>query len=61
VDKAYGDERYSSAGLVSTSYRYTGQPLEPSLNLYLMGARWYDPYLNRVRPVRSKPPETGGG
>jgi len=45
--KAYGDERYSSAGLVSTTYRYTGQPLEPSLNLYLMGARWYDPSLAR--------------
>jgi len=44
--KAWGETRYSS-GTTPTSYRFTGQRLEPSLGLYLMGARWYDPLIDR--------------
>jgi RHS repeat-associated protein len=41
----YGDMR--SGSLNSTDYRFTGQRNESSINLYLMGVRWYDPYLGR--------------
>jgi hypothetical protein len=51
--KAYGETRYTW-GTTPTSLRYTGQRQEESLGLYHMGARFYDPYLNRVRSVRSK-------
>lgn len=54
----YGEERWHSSTL-PTDYRWTGQQLHDSLGLYHMGARWVDPYLARVRSVRSKP--TGNG
>jgi len=46
--KAYGETRYSGppAG-APTNYRFTGQQQSAALGLYHMGARWYDPYLNR--------------
>jgi len=44
--KAWGETR-CSYGTTPTSYRFTGQRLESSLGLYLMGARWYDPGLSR--------------
>jgi RHS repeat-associated protein len=44
--KAWGETRYSS-GTTPTSFRYTGQRLVGYIELYQMGARWYDPYLNR--------------
>jgi RHS repeat-associated protein len=43
---AWGVTRYED-GAILTSYRFTGQPWEQRLGLYQMGARWYDPYLNR--------------
>ncbi len=42
----YGEERWSS-GTVPTDYRFTGQLLESDLSIYIMGARWYDPYIAR--------------
>jgi RHS repeat-associated protein len=44
--KAYGETRYTW-GTTPTEYRFTGQKQELSLGLYQMGARWYDPYINR--------------
>jgi RHS repeat-associated protein len=41
---AYGTERWAD-GTVPTDYRFTGQKLTPSINLYHMGARWYDDRL----------------
>ena len=43
----YGEMRYSGppAG-TPTNYRFTGQQ-SAALGLYHMGARWYDPYINR--------------
>jgi RHS repeat-associated protein len=46
VDKPYGDIRYTY-GTTPTNYRFTGQFQEASINLYIMGARWYDPSLGR--------------
>ena len=43
----YGAERWPLDGAFPTDYRFTGQRFEESLGLYLMGARWYDPYLAR--------------
>ena len=46
----YGGERWAS-GTTPTDYRFTGQRLTASLGLYQMGARWFDPYVNRfVQP-----------
>jgi RHS repeat-associated protein len=42
----YGVERWSS-GTLPTDYRFTGQRFEAGLGIYAMGARWYDPYINR--------------
>jgi RHS repeat-associated protein len=42
----YGEERLGS-GTLPTDYRFTGQRKEQSLGIYAMGARWYDPSLNR--------------
>ena len=55
--KPYGETR-TSAGSIPTDYRYTGQRQEESLGLYLMGARWVDPYgqhpaLQLCGPVKS--------
>jgi RHS repeat-associated protein len=44
--KAWGETRYTS-GTTPTTYRYTGQRLDGYINLYIMGARWYDPELGR--------------
>jgi RHS repeat-associated protein len=52
----YGAERWPLDGTFPTDYRFTGQKYEAGAGgLYQMGARWYDPYINRVRSVRSKP------
>jgi RHS repeat-associated protein len=38
-------------GVLPTDYEFTGQRHEEPGGLYQMGARWYDPYLNRwVQP-----------
>jgi RHS repeat-associated protein len=42
----YGVERWSS-GTLPTDYRFTGQRFEAELGIYVMGVRWYDPYINR--------------
>jgi YD repeat-containing protein len=42
--KPYGEIRYTS-GTTPTNYRYTGQLHDSYINLYIMGARWYDPAL----------------
>jgi RHS repeat-associated protein len=34
-------------GVLPTDYEFTGQRHEEPGDLYQMGARWYDPYLNR--------------
>ncbi len=44
--KAWGETRYTW-GTFPTDYRYTGQRQEEGLELYRMGARWYDPALSR--------------
>jgi RHS repeat-associated protein len=44
--KAWGETRYSS-GTTPTSFRYTGQRLVGYIELYQMGARWYDPAVSR--------------
>jgi RHS repeat-associated protein len=42
----YGGTRSGGSGL-PTEYRYTGQRRDPYINLYEMGARWYDADLGR--------------
>ena len=43
----YGAERWHN-GTLPTDYRFTGQREEAGLGgIYHMGARWYDPYINR--------------
>ncbi|RPJ39028.1 MAG: hypothetical protein EHM35_03240, partial [Planctomycetaceae bacterium] len=42
----YGTQRWTN-GTVPTDYRFTDQRFESSLNIYIMGARWYEPYLNQ--------------
>ena len=44
--QAYGGERWRS-GTLPTDRQYTGQRRDLYINLYQMGARWYDPYLGR--------------
>ncbi len=44
----YGETRYSGPPTgTPTNYRFTGQQQSAALGLYHMGARWYDPYINR--------------
>jgi len=43
---AWGDTRYSW-GTTPTTYRYTGQRRDSYINMYYMGARWYDQQLGR--------------
>jgi RHS repeat-associated protein len=45
----YGEERWRwpQEGTFPTEYRFTGQRQESGLGLYFMGARQYDPYINR--------------
>jgi len=41
--------RYTASGEPPTGYRYTGQLSKlDTTGLYYYGARWYDPYLNRM-------------
>jgi RHS repeat-associated protein len=42
----YGEERWSS-GTLPTDYRFTGQRIDSYINVYHMGARWYDSALGR--------------
>jgi RHS repeat-associated protein len=42
----YGQERWTS-GPAQTDFTYTGQRADYYTHLIEMGARWYDPYLNR--------------
>jgi RHS repeat-associated protein len=51
--KPWGENRFTS-GLTPTMYQFTGQRMDSyntdglaSQELYLMGSRYYDPYLNR--------------
>jgi len=43
----YGTERWALDGTFPTDYRFTGQLLDGSINLYFMGARQYSPALGR--------------
>jgi RHS repeat-associated protein/uncharacterized repeat protein (TIGR01451 family) len=43
----YGAERWPLDGAFPTDYRFTGQRIETTLQLYHVGARFYDPYLAR--------------
>ena len=42
----YGQERWRN-GTLPTGYRFTGQRSVSSVQLTVMGARWYDAYINR--------------
>ena len=44
--KPWGEDRYTS-GATPTTFRFTGQRAESYINLYWVGSRWYDAYLNR--------------
>ena len=44
--KAWGETRYTW-GTTPTTYRYTGQREDSYINMYYMGARWYDQQLGR--------------
>jgi len=58
--KAWGETRYTYE-TTPTSFRYTGQRQEESLGIYLMGARWYDPYISRwISPDTIVSGVTGG-
>jgi RHS repeat-associated protein len=52
----YGVTRWSS-GTLPTDYRFTGERLEQSLDIYVMGARWFDPSLARWISVDTLVPE----
>jgi RHS repeat-associated protein len=43
----YGGQRWTADGTLPTDYRWTGQRQDGYINLYIMGARWYDPELGR--------------
>ncbi len=48
-----------SGSLNATPYRFTGQREDSYINLYLMGSRWYDSYLNRwIQPDSIVPDPT---
>jgi RHS repeat-associated protein len=42
----YGETRYTS-GSTPTSYRFTGQQEDDTIELYFYNARYYDPALGR--------------
>jgi YD repeat-containing protein len=44
---AYGQERVGGLAQLPTDYTFTGQKWNRYPNLYLLGARTYDPYLNQ--------------
>jgi len=54
----YGGVRWEG-GTLLTDYRFTGERLSVELGLYQMGARWYDPYLNRWLSADTLVPEPG--
>ena len=54
----YGVERWRS-GTLQTEYRFSGKRGDAGLSLYQMGARWYDPYLNRFVSPDSIIPQPG--
>ena len=59
----YGGERWTwpedEGGTFPTDYRFTGQRLDGYSNLYIMGARWYDSYLNRFLSPDTIIPQPG--
>ncbi|MEO0249402.1 MAG: RHS repeat-associated core domain-containing protein [candidate division WOR-3 bacterium] len=58
--KPYGEMRYSGLpGGTPTQYRFTGQRFDTYLNLYHMGARFYDPALSRWLSPDTLVPEAG--
>jgi len=42
----YGETRWSD-GTLPTDYQFTGQRADSYIDMYQMGARWYNPYINR--------------
>ncbi|MEM3434466.1 MAG: RHS repeat-associated core domain-containing protein, partial [Candidatus Methanomethyliaceae archaeon] len=54
----FGLERYK-AGSQKTDYRFTGQRIEDSLDLYFYNARWYDPVVGRFIQADTVVPEAG--
>ena len=46
-----GPERYEKVSVGVYRYRYNGKELNPDLNLYDYGARWYDPAIARFTTV----------
>jgi RHS repeat-associated protein len=44
--KAWGEDRYTS-GTTPTTYRFTGQRWDDTIELYFYNARYYDPVLGR--------------
>ena len=56
--KAYGTTRYAG-GTQQTNYRFTGQRIEPALDLYFYNSRWYDPVVGRFIQPDSIVPEPG--
>ena len=53
-----GEIRYTY-GSIPTQHQYTGQKNMAAIGLYHYGARWYDPYLNRVLQADSLIPGAG--
>jgi len=54
----FGETRYTS-GQTPTSFRYTGQREDSTINLYWMGSRWYDSALGRFLSPDSIVPDRG--
>ena len=54
----YGQERWTS-GAAQTDFTFTGQRNDLSTHLIEMGARWYDPYLNRWISADTMVPQAG--
>ncbi len=54
----WGGVRYSS-GNTPTNFRFTGQRLESSFNLYYYGARWYDSVTGRFAQADPIIPDSG--
>jgi len=54
----FGLDRYD-AGSQKTAYRFTGQRIEETLDLYYYGARWYDPVVGRFLQPDTTVPNPG--